>query len=97
MDFLLKITSVLSQLVMNCEEFGVNRFQTHQRIQQLIRMFSFPFQQTCLLHPPSSSHAIDWREEQVKGGSRETTCDWVGLVCLGNLCCYGKKLGMLLF
>lgn len=34
MDFLLKVTSVLSQLVMNRKEFGVNRFQTHQCIQQ---------------------------------------------------------------
>lgn len=96
MDFLLKLTSAFSQSVMNHKEFGVDELQTHKCVQQLITTSSFPFQQNRLFHPASSSRAMDWREEQVKGGNRETTCDRLGLVCLGNLCCYGKKLGMLL-
>lgn len=42
-EFLIEVTSVLSQLVMNCKEFGVDKLQTHQYIQQLITTFSFPF------------------------------------------------------
>lgn len=40
-EFLIEVTSVLSQLVMNCKEFGVDKLQTHQYIQQLIPRFHF--------------------------------------------------------
>lgn len=43
MYFLLKVISVLSELVMSLKEFGVDKLQTHQCIQQLITTYSIPF------------------------------------------------------